>query len=453
MVSTVLAAAACAGCGGYDGTPLCDRTELIDVLGSAEAGDTVNLGACTIEGGIVVPAGVTLAGVTPEQTTIAGATGDAVLLRTGDGTTTLRGLTIALAAGTGVRTAGAGRARIEDVQVRVDPIGVAIVAIGVAELTLEAVVATGPVTHDDARTHPIDASPRTAPSHGIGLTDVGTATFTDVRVEGFSRTAVQLIRTSLTWTGGEIARTAGTGLMVRGGRVDLRSITIREVWQGMDILPAIGGFFLEGAEVRSQSLVVEDNERLGLVHSGTGPVEHVDLAANRNGDVGAWSQLSEHPFVIRGPMTSFVRNHVAGINVVDTVTVAVEDARIDETILAPHFYSDLMGGDSAAGILSVNSHHDASYVGLSLSENEEIGIKIAMDDDTRGLELRDVTVFATGERLGVVAFGGTRVPGWDDGVRRLGTTETNDAMFPHATAVTPFGAMNPCELPPPDDAL
>ncbi|MCZ7680941.1 MAG: hypothetical protein M5U28_20020 [Sandaracinaceae bacterium] len=102
-----LAAVLLAAC---DGPAHCTQAELQAALDAARPGDEVHVGSCRIEGGVRVPAGVTLRGVGADSV-IAPAEGTGVFLEPGEPAARVADLVVEAGALAGIGSAGGGRAR------------------------------------------------------------------------------------------------------------------------------------------------------------------------------------------------------------------------------------------------------------------------------------------------------------------------------------------------------
>jgi len=484
-----LALAAVAGCGGEDDppAPLCNASAVASALLGARSGQTVTLGACTIEGAFVVPAGVGLAGAGIEQTRIVGPVGGVAidLLPGLDAATTLTDLTIETPGVVGVRGDGPGHVIVERVTVEASA-GAALGMVAVTEVELRDVTLVGPVTADNAddavflAVAPTTELPdppscsgeascepgalQTVPcpgcgevqqacndcgdwvtvtaAYGLALEAVTTATLDNVDVRGFASFAVVLRDTGdegataagdITWSGGTIGDNLGVGLYAEGDlAVDLDGVAIDGTLSGLRGVPSYGGIVADGVALTTTGLALRDNDRYGLVQL-LATAQHADLEATGNGDAALWVGESDGFAIDGGTLRG---NTFAGIVVVGSAGVSLADVDVRETAEAPRligFWGSVQIGD---GIQLTATTERVALTHVVLADNARVGLLVDFGDlESSPLDLADVTVSAEGEANGALAGAGdpdTQVftpggpDGWDDAIVREGATAAND---------------------------
>jgi hypothetical protein len=413
----------------------CDAEALAASLAGAVAGDTVRVGACRLAGSFTVPAGVALVGEGAGQTTLVSAGRRPVLIvEAGSPATRVADLAVESSSNAGVLVRGSGAATVERLAVRAER-GMAVAADGVATLTLRELELSGTIDEGNATTvlatampdGTVRVDPAVWPTHGLVLSEVGTATLEQVRATGFAAVGALLVESTTTWTGGGAPGNLGTGVLVHGGSADLARVDVSRSLQGVLVLPAYGAVFAEGATVETRDMLASQSEGYALLHSNaTG--RHIDLTARDNGDAAVWVQGSASRLELTGAGTVISGNRFAGVVIHDAAEATVSDARIDGSRLATRIFGttgSVLVGD---GIQVASADGPVTVRNVALSGNERVGLLVELAGATgEALTIDGVTVDGTGTQNGAVAQGGTPDPGWDSGVTRTGATEANDA--------------------------
>jgi len=431
-------------CGG-DGTagsaePLCDAAALTSALAAAAPGDTVRIGACRVTGTFTVPAGVTLAGVTRDQSVVV-APMDHPGLRPTPGARPSRLVDLSVEndgnAGIVWRDATVtGSIEIERVDVRVQR-GEGIALEGVTQATLTDVNLRGQVTAATAATDPSpsDIVPTTYSTHGLVTSGVGMVMGTNVSARGFATAAVMLVDSPSMWTDGDIAGGLGTGLLLSGARHTVNGLTITGMFQAAST-PSFAAGFVEGAIVDTDGMTLTDNQGVGIMHDAA-MVHHHDFTATGNaGNSVLWIQ-NVTSFTLDGTGSLLSNNMHAGIVAVTSSGITLRDARIEGTVdgmVVPTGTSPVpvQMGD---GIMLSHASLDAVIENVTLSDNARVGLimDLSLPDGSAGMldtmSLTGLTVEASGTQFGALCQNGTWPMGWDSGVMRTGTAGTNDPPF------------------------
>ncbi len=455
------------GCG--EPTASCDLASTQAALDSAAAGDTVTVGACRLEGRLVIPSGVTLAGAGPDLTTLVASdpARAAVRLRGGDGTvdTTLRGIAIEGEYAVGVY-ADEGDVLVEDVSIEAR-VGVGLVFHGAREVTVRRVSARGPVPAGGGD-RPESVFSRVAPSvpagivpldpsecaggpaptctpgaeqdaacelcggsvaqfcdgcgrwtsvlatQGLALDTVAAATLEDVSVRGFSEVGVVLRDSSVTWTRGDADENLGLGLWMSGGSSDLTGVSLSRTAQPLRVTGTYSAYVtasLAGApSFISSALVLDASAGFGLAQvEGTAHHDGLRASGNVNGAVwlGRLDDLELTDAVIRD-------NGFVGLAIVNPASATLSGVRIRETRMRSTFVrfgETAMLGD---GIQLFGSLDAVSLTDVSLEANERVGLSVDLADATADLDIcrggaglcfTDVTVDAMPGARGALAGG------------------------------------------------
>lgn len=402
---------------------VCSEEALVARLDAAAAGETVTVGACTIAvSSISIPAGVRLQG-----------TGAESAIQTSGGA--MPGITVL------------DGATLESIEVRASD-GTAVAVVG-GTGTLRDVDIIGPVTADRALDFGV-----VVPANRIGLVlaDAGGTTpvlLEDVNVRGFADFAVNLFGSRVSWDRGTVGAGLGSGIFQSGGDAELRSVTIEGMLQGGRLTAGFGGVTVDGAMVRTEALLVRDNEGAGLLHDASS-VSHADLSVIENQVFGLWTQRGSR-FVIEGA-SSFERNDGPALSILDPAGahdvrgVDISETRRRSTVVG-------MGGDEdiADGIHIVAD--DSTMVRLedvTLRDNERAGLLVTVRGGVVDpASFVNVSVDAAGSQLGAIAQEpemtiplGT----WDVGITRTGAAEANDLG---ASPLDYLGIVMPMGLPAP----
>jgi hypothetical protein len=427
-------AAALSGCG----VDPCD--DLQAALDDARAGETVELGRCTVTGEFSIPAGVALDGE-----------GDRSVVRSS-------GVAIAMGESSAIR-----ELRIESSSVAIDAQSatierVTVVAdrgIGVrirGSSVLRAVEIAGPVTAENADAVPPGPTASETATHGLVIEDAGTeaipVVLEDVTVRGFAGFGAVLIASAVSWSGGGAVENLGTGIFASGGRLTLGAVEIAGTLGGVQPLPAYGAVFSGGVVVTTTDLFVHDNDAYGLLEDSS-ESSHAALVAESNGDVALWVQAGR---VTVGSSSRLSGNRIAGIALVETASATVRDSTIDTTEEGIRIDGQVGTVRVGDGLLAVLPDSDSILLeNLTLMGNERAGIVIDVESAAIGEGvLENVTVDAVGAAFGVVAqspAGPIAAGAWDDGVTRTGAAVANDAAITSRLDIV--GIVGPMFLPDP----
>lgn len=383
-----------AGCGNADESP-CNARDLERALAAAGAGDTVEVGACRIEGSFTVPDGVTLVGAGTERTTIA------------------------VSSGTGLELAGSAE---------------------VAELSV-----VGNVTRTSAGSIPPTPDGTTTALIGIHAESAGDVVLRDVSVRGFARFGALFVGADVTWTGGAASDNLGTAVMFSGGSADLGDLEICGTMRGLR-LAAYGLVIADGAMALTRDVQVCDGEAFGVLHHG-GTGMHQDLVVTGNGEPGFWVQENANVSII-GAGSLFAGNALAGLYAVGTPTVRVSDARIEGSTLAtrvgPGGTEMIEVGDGAQLVLDDGA--TIAFRNTTFAGNARVGLLVDVRGDglPAGVTFDSVTVESSGTANGAILqnASGPIAPGtWDGGITRSGSATALDPSVADRFAV--LGAVAP----------
>ncbi len=457
----------------------CDEVALQAALDDASLGAVVRMpGSCRIEGSLVVPGGVTLAG--GEGSVIASDSPVGIPLELGAnaGVQTLQ-----IEAGGRAALVARGGSQIRDVGVDLQHgVGVYLVD-GIS--TLERVTITGPVTADNAQdarwidvlaepTNPVtgcsvtvcECSPGDideerglvcsqtggrfvtwAPTIGIYARDA-TVTLNDVNVRGIARYGVVSDGATVSWTGGGVADVVGVGLLFRGGSSDLTNVVVERVVSGLRGLPSYSVIATDVHTQVTSGLVLRDGERFGLL-SLMSRGAHEDLRVDGHGDAAVWIAEADE-FSVTGE--SIVEdNALAGVVVVDSTDVTLDGLRVAGTAMVRRSIGTFGVQEIGDGIQLSGTNEAITLRDLVLEDNERTGLLV---DVVPGLTFERVEVMSSGAAFG--ALGGMRdeargeitvtMPsGWDTGIVRSGAALANDpaasGAFDALVDARPEGAM------------
>ncbi len=432
-IATVLAAGCDSGPSEY-----CDAPGLQAALAGAHAGETVQVGACTVAGSFDVRAGVTLAGRGVGQTVLQGADPHGAVVRLKPGAvgsaTVLTGLRIESSSLAGVHARGAGAIALRDVEVRSNE-GAGLAFTDVSSVTLERVSAVGPVPPEGTdrlegefqrvaamapdRVEPGDpttcaavTAPECTPderrvmgcgtcgaarqfcdpcglwtsvvaTQGLVLGNVAMSTLTDVDVRGFAEHGVVALgdgSPTLSWTRGIIAGNIGFGLYADGVRATLSSVHVQSTFNGFRSVASAAAYFgaTGGAgSVETTGLTLDDNRGFGAIHVGA-QATHTGLVATGNRNAALWAGDTTR-FEVSDAMLS--GNRVAGIVLVHASGVAISRSMVAATTLSPlrvgrgEVFGSVMLGD---GIQIFDSTTGVSLSNVTLENNARTGLALDM---------------------------------------------------------------------------
>lgn len=427
------------------GDPSCpSAAELQTELDAAAAGDVVLLGACRVEGSLVVPVGVTLAGEGADSI-VTGATGRVLTLETAAGSvTTARDLRVESSACGAVVATGSGDAVLEGTEIVVSQ-GVGVAVEG-ASLAIRDVDIVGPVDAADLAVSLPALPPFScgggAATHGLVAVDATVvAERTDVR--GFEAFGALLVRSTTTWSESELRANLGVGLEVLDGSADLTDVTLAEASFGALAIEAYDGIFVGDATVTSTRLRATDGSTYGLFHADGVVATHTDATVTGNGFAGVWAQGG-------GALTldgaTVMDNAFAGVATFDNPALEVLGSTIGGTSESAGVFG-LRTVTAADGLHLIRSA--GSVEGTDLRRNARVGLLLDLDGGTTAdYSFDSVVVEGVGAELGAIAQNGTVAPGWDAAIDRLGDTAVNDPAL--AGVLDIAGAVGPPCLPPVD---
>lgn len=386
----------------------CTAAAVQRALDDAAPGDVVTIGACTVEGSLRVPEGVTLAGAGRDRTTVHGPsdTPAVTLAPSPSGpVTSVRDLTVTVDApgGLGVAVRGAGEVRISGLRVAVERGGgILLRAFGSVEIADSEVV--GPVTADNASDpafDAIDAVPATVATLGIVALEGERLDCRGVSTRGMAAFGTVVIGVeSVAWEGGAITGNLRVGFYGADGAFDLRGLEI-----GDTHVPATGleasaaAVFVESASattVTTSALTVSRNEEYGLLHYGVA-AQHTDLTAEENLDVAVWSGGGELAVLgsAGGPGSRLENNRIAGLVVVAAPSLRVERTTIARTRELPSFVRP--NGDG----LQVLESTGVVIADCVLSDNARAGL--VLEGGAGTTTLNALTVELGGGQAGALA--------------------------------------------------
>jgi hypothetical protein len=448
LVGGMLAAVCAASC-----AEPCDAASAHAALDAARPGDTVRLGACRIEGPLVVPGGVSLVGAGRGRTIVHASEGDVITVGFGE-PRIISDLTIesdgerAFAAGTPPNA----HVTIARVDVRATR-GVGVDLTGTMAAILTDVDIAGPVTAENASTIPADAGP--ADTAVIGLdarqsVSVDHVMLENVSIHGFAGIGARLYGVSSRWTGGVVSGNLGTGILAMDTGIDLgitlEDVEVRGTMRGRR--DAAFGIVVRLAGLSSSGVTVCDNEGYGFVEVENFFAAHTGLTVARNAGPGVWIQDSYGAMTtLRGSTIS--DNHAAGVVIVSGFDVAIEDSAIERTVAGNVISREGTMIEIADGLHAVDPDAVALQ-DVSFADNTRVGILLDIPGDTTmppDLTFDRVGVDATGDARGAIlqnAIGIVPPGGWDDGITRTGAATADatltaplDVLAPIPTALLP----------------
>ena len=418
-------------------------SDLSAALGSASSGDVVRIGPGLVEGSFIVPAGVRVEGAGVGETFIVARAEQPALVLNGGAGSEVSGLTVVADGGFGIVSRTGRSAAIRDARVEV-PRGVGVAVEGLASLVMSNVDIVGPVTSENASAQPLVPTPTDSASHGLVLMRVGDAQLDRVRVRGFASFGGLLVDSQTSWSEGEVSEILGTGLMVHGGGATVDGITVRLGFQGFRLLPSYGVVTAAEAELSTARVEICDIEGPGLLHDSS-TIDHENLIVRDNADVGLWVQEAA-TMRLHGLGSMVSNNGLAGVVAMRARDVTVEDAEIASTRLLPRAADGMRSVSAGDGVQVVGSGDRVLLRNVVLRNNARVGALIDLEGETTSrLSLDSVDVEGEGTQLGVIAQGGTLLPDWDVGVRRIGATVANDSLFEGRLDI--LEAVSPTDFP------
>lgn len=138
------------------------------------------------------------------------------------------------------------------------------------------------------------------------------------------------MRSGTTWTGGGVTESLGTGVLQQEGTLALTEISVQDILQGANAIPAYG-LASVGGVLDTTSLVVGATRGVGLLHAG-GTVAHDEVQLSSNELGGAWVQGDASLTVIGGVAD---QNALAGIFVASASDVSVDGMSVSGTRAVP----------------------------------------------------------------------------------------------------------------------
>lgn len=414
--------------------------DLEGALSRTAPGGSVSVSGCTINGTVDIPDEVTLDG-----------SGDSriignVTLGSGSG---LVGMAVDSPGTVAISAAGPGAAvTIRNVGVRVER-GAAI-SIADRGATLDRVTLEGNV--EDADVVPTNPMASDYATHGLVLSNAGSpdapVLLTEVSASKFARFGALFLNSHASWNGGQVANGLTTGLMADGGSLELTAVVLGPMMQGVQVLPAFGGLFVNGCDVSTRDLAVDGNQGYGLLHDGS-IAAHENLVATGNGDAALWVQRSSS-FALTGENTEVSGNVLAGLVVVDTPDVLVRGATFRNNTLGTRISGTIGRVDTGDGIQAQISDGAGLVIdNVTMVGNERVGVILDVASGNVDGAVMNVSVDGSGEQLGAIAQGPDGLidtGAWDATITRLGDTTINDEALSEKLSVLEI--VGPMFLPP-----
>lgn len=370
-----------------DGAKVCtDASCLTSALAGAKPGETVQVGAGTIEGNFTVPAGVTLTGE-GSQTTIlkSGGTGPVLEVTTGASTTTILELSVEGGSTGGIYVSGDGALVLRDLVISATG-GFCVKVVEIGSLTAENLELSGNVTQDVQGT--IQAKPNGDlwALAGLAAVKVGQADLKNINASGFASCGVLLHRTPTTWDGGLMRELVGSGVHVDGqATVSLQNITTRDIWGGATPF----GYGLVGsnqAVVNTERMTSQDNFVAGMLFDhATGT--HVDAVVTGNQSRGVWiqhcGQAGGGPSVVfSGTGTNLDNNSGVGFGVYYSAGVSLSDTHINGTQPVEHIpYGQQTSKVEIGDGIEITYSDELTFANLVLDSNTRAGVVVDGRDE------------------------------------------------------------------------
>lgn len=438
-------------CRTGDDEPLCEPGAVKAAVEGASAGESVSLGACTIEVSFDIPAGVLVTGSADGDSRTLLITGDAsqrgavgLSLSAGSSLTqvdvrsrggigialrgggTLDSVSVDVEKGAGIAMRG-GSPMLSEVRVSGsvdDPMDARLVdfASFVAEVgTCEGAdceCVPGEVFADvDEVCDDLGRRVYYTSSYGIYAVEVD-ATLRGVDVSSTAEAGVVLEGSTIAWDGGNVADVLGTSILIRGGDVELVGVSVDGASEGLRGLASYGVIATGGAAFRSTSLSVNDGDRYGILLDGANGT-HTQLQVVANGDAGVWI-AGASDVLLEDAMLS--ANAFAGVFVAASENVRIEESQIEGTASVRRTLGSPFGSREIGDGLHVQSSQVAVRQ-VSLVDNQRVGVLIDLGGPAPVFD--EVNVESPAGALG--AIGGEVVggevttgsaEGWDDGIVR-----------------------------------
>lgn len=331
-----------------------------------------------------VPAGGSLEGQHDGQATVeSGDTGAAVVVDTARGqTTVVRGVNIRSRGGVGLLVRGDGVFVGEGLVIDCEA-GFGVAAEGLERFELSNSIVRGNITLEEVPGlgFPLDGS--LAPIVGMALSRVEEADIDQVTVSGFGGFGTILVDSSVGWSGGAIKGNVGIGLFAEGGKNRLEGLEISDTWAPQLGLafPAYGAVVKGGASVDAVDLRVAANEGVGILqHEASGRFER--LVAQDNDDVGLWVQhvegTAQQPgAAVLGEGTDLSRNRGGGMFVLDAAGVDLRDVTVTATGERSVVSTESVLATMADGIQIAGLRGDLTIRNTSLNDNVRVGLLLS----------------------------------------------------------------------------
>ncbi len=400
--------------GGCAEEPFCDGAGLRSALERAEPGTVIEIGACTINGPIIVPAGVRLVGVGAASTIESHVelTPATVAITPGEFPAVLSRLRIRASIAGALEARGAD-VQLMNVDVEASSNSPGVTVVSSRSLEMQSVSIEGPST-----------------SAGLLLERVSSARMFDIQIIGFERECARFEDSSVNWTTGRVTG-CDVGVAVERGRAELRSVVVENIGGGRSLMPA--GLATTGAaRLFAEELVVEGVESGPAVRIEGGTSEVVDSRlAGASG--GLMARGSEQISIRR---SSFHGNRGVGVFVDGARSFELANADVVGTT---SLYVVRALTDVGDGVVVLNTR-STSISDALVEDSSRIGMlfQACPASGVSAIPLLDrVEVSGVGEQRG--AFGAfvrsvedfERFPiGWDAGIQRSGAVLTNDTGNP-----------------------
>jgi len=399
----------------------CDWDAVVEALARAAPGDTVYVGACTIEGGsLLVPPGVNLQGFTTE-TTVFVLSGELLVLGAPDGCSSVRRMTVVSEERIGISGRGPGGVCIEDVRVEAE-LGRGISGEHLSRFEVRRVVLRGPVTPSNADSEPLEPDDETAATYGLMMLCVEDAVLEDVDARGFSYAGVAASDTILSWSSGFAGDGLGSAVLIHASEAEIANVEISGVLQGTRLIPPYG-LVADQSRVATSGLYVHDSGGYGALYNGGASVQD-DAIFEGMDEAGSWVQLG----ALEVRRSLYADNHLAGIASYGAGDLRIEETSILRTALRTRIVST-MPVDVGSGLL-IQSRHDGALVlsDVHLEDNADWGALLLLQEGfDHSVSFEGVTVLPAGRGFGVL--GGPLPAGWQTGITP-----------PEATSETPVGS-------------
>lgn len=424
----------------------CGDGALAAALAGATAGQTVELGACTVSGSFTVPAGVTLRGQGAASSRIV-SSGLGLVLQAG---ATVDGLRVDHAAAHGIVASGVASVTIRNVEVH-STYGRA--AIGLADVdtaTLEHVVVTGPVV-DETAAQMLPAHPTATDAclYGVVILRVAHATLGDVSASGFAAGGVVSSSSALAWTGGHVAGNVLLGAWIDAGSATLTDVTIDGTLRGFGISPPFGLAIGNGADVHTDGVSVTDTHQGFGILQDTGDADHVGLFCS--GHVGGGIVVQHSASMRVGPGSTIVDNSFAGVVAIEASGVAIESTMIANTALATRLLSSWGSAMIGDGVELVRPADVTTLTDVALVGSGRVGLLADLGGGDASLVSTTGVTTSETMQYGCVLQNGTGIATASTGLCSRDPAALAADAIPSALEVV--GIVMPTEIPAGDALL